>query len=88
MWEVTIEVLDINASRVKIVAIRTDTGDGLSFSNTYRAIIESPAQRTAILNQIKLDYLDYLSDLNDADDVIAGLEDTATNNLNSWEATL
>lgn len=84
MWNVKIKVTDVTKKEAKITAIRTDDLTGEIYTYYCLAIIASSAQRSAVLQQIKDNYLDYLNYLNDADGVIAGLEDTATNSLNSW----
>jgi len=88
MWDIDIKVLDYTLQRCRVTATRSDSGDGLEFTYACNAILETAEQRTAVLNQIKGNYLNYLNDINDSDDIIAGMEDTAKNTLNSWEATL
>lgn len=88
MWQVNIEVLNISQQRVHVVVIRTDTITGAVYTAKYTGIIETPTQRSHILDQIKNDYLEYLERQEQADTVIAGLEATATNALNDWEETL
>ena len=88
MWQVAIDVLNIPQKLARVTAIRTDTVTEEVYSYSCTAILDTPAQRSAVLNQIKSNYLEYLDRQDQADTVIAGLEDTAVNALNAWEDTL
>jgi len=88
MWQVYINVLNIAQKLAKVTAIRTPVADEEEYTYSCTAILETPGQRSAVLEQIKDNYITYLDHLVDEGVVIAGLEDTATNALNSWEATL
>ena len=88
MWQVEIDVIDIQAKRAQITAIRTDTITDEIYVYSCTAILETPSQRSAVLQLIKDKYLEYLDRQDQADSVISGLEDTAANALNSWEETL
>ena len=88
MWTVNITVLDILKKLARIIAIRTPIAGEKEYIYSCTAILETPAQRSTVLNQIKNNYLEYLERQEQADTVIAGLEDTASNALNAWEETL
>lgn len=88
MWEVKIKMLDLAKQVARITAVHTEAATEEVWLWHGTAIIETASQRTAILDQIKSNYLEYLNSQDQADTVIAGLEDTAVNALNSWEGTL
>jgi len=87
MWEVTIKILNIVQKLAQVTARRTEE-DVADYIYTCTAILDTPDQRTGVLDQIKDNYLEYLDRQVQSDGVVAGLEDTATNALNTWEATL
>ena len=88
MWEVTINVIDVIQKRARITAVRTPVADEARYAYSCTAIINTAGQRSAVLDQIKDAYENYLLSLDMKEDVIAGLEATATNALNTWEGTL
>lgn len=88
MWQVLIKVINIPAKVARITAIREPEMDEPRYVYHCTAIIDTAAQRTAVLQQIKDNYLEYLERQDQADGVIAGLIDTAENALNQWEETL
>ena len=88
MWQVKIKVLNIAQSLAEITAIREPENGEDRYIYSCTAILDTPAQRTAVLQQIKDNYLEYIERQFQAEGVIAGLEDTASNALNAWEETL
>ncbi len=88
MWQVKIDVLSIQAKVARITATREPEMDEARYVYHCTAIIDTAAQRSAVLQQIKDNYLEYLERQDQADGVIAGLQDTAENALNTWEETL
>ena len=88
MWTVNIDVLNIMQKLARVTAIRIPILEEEEYIYSCTAILDTPAQRTAVLEQIKLNYLAYLERQDQANTVIAGLEATASNALNAWEITL
>lgn len=88
MWEVKINVLNILQKLAKVTATRTDPVTDEVYTYSCTAILDTPAQRSAVLDQIKDNYLAHVERKFQAESVIAGLEATATNALNVWEETL
>lgn len=88
MWQINIHVINILAKYARVRAIRTPINGEAEYQYSCTAILDTAAQRTAVLNQIKMNYLKYLEKQDQADSIIAGLEDTAANDLNAWEGTI
>jgi hypothetical protein len=88
MWQVNIDVLNIAQKLARVTAIRTPIQDEAEYQYSCTAILNTASQRSAVLDQIKLNYLTYLERQDQADVVVAGLEDTAANALNDWEENL
>ena len=88
MWEVFIEVINVAKKFVTINAKRTDSITGEIWTYSCTAILDSPTQRSAVLQQIKDNYLAHINREGQIDLILSGMEDTATNSLNTWEATL
>lgn len=85
MWEVFIKVIKENKDRVMITAVREPVDQESRYSKTYRGIMSTPQQRTAILRQIKKDYTASLNRQARHSSFLAGFAQTTTNALNDWE---
>jgi hypothetical protein len=87
MWEVLVVMLDETRKKVRVTATRTDDITEEVWVYACTAIIDSPEQRTGVLDRIKNVYEQH--EARDARILatIAGLGATATNALNTWEAT-
>ncbi len=89
MWAVDIEVENRGKKIVKVRAVHSDDISGVEdFTHVGVGIIQTPAQRTGMMDAIQAAYLLFLSDEELNLTFLAGLEDTAENALNVWEATL
>ncbi len=87
MWEVFITVVDLQAKRANISAVRTDPVTEEVYAYSCTAIIDTASQRVDLLELIKNKYLEYEAMQDSVETVIAGLEATAVNALNTWEGT-
>lgn len=85
MWEVKIEVEDRIKQIVRATATRTDDVTGEVYRYTCIGLIETQVQRTAMLNSIKNAYREKKVQKIEDENILAGLEDTATNTLNNWD---
>lgn len=88
MWAVKINVINVAQKRARVTATRTDDITGEIWEYSCVAILDTPGQRGAVLQQIKDHYLAYLDYEGQVFIIVAGMEDTATNSLNNWEAIL
>lgn len=88
MWQVTIDVLNVAKKLARVTATRTDVVTDEVYQYTCTAILDTPAQRSAVLDQIKNNYLAYIDREGQISIIIAGMEDTATHALNDWEENL
>ncbi len=88
MWEVKIKVLNVAKKLAAVSARRIPIANEDEYLYSCTAILDSAAQRSAVLNQIKNNYLAYINREGQIDIIIAGMENTATNALNTWENTL
>lgn len=86
MWEVIVVMLDETRKTVRVTATRIDDITEEVWSYTCVSIIDSPEQRAGILDRIKNEYEEYEARGNRITATIAGLGDTATNAMNTWEA--
>jgi len=85
MWQISIRVLDEAKKRVLLLATRTEDEDVWQYSIT--GIIATQAQRAAMMEDIKEAYLEYEAKQARENTMLGGLETTAENYLNNWEAT-
>jgi hypothetical protein len=88
MWQVKIQVLNIAQKLARVTATREPEMDEDVYVYSCTAILDTPSQRSAVLQQIKDNYEAYLVRQDQEVAVIAGLEATASNALNDWEETL
>ena len=87
-WDIDISNVDVSKKRADITFIRTDSESSLQpevFS--YRkAVIETSAQRAAILNQTWAKHLEEAADQDEIDAFITNLEQAGKANLEAREA--
>lgn len=88
MWEVFIEVINVVKKLVNIRVVRTDPVTGEKWNYSCTTVLNTPAQRSEVLQLIKDNYLEYMDREGQIRLILSGMEDTATNSLNTWEATL
>ncbi len=87
MWDVTIKVIDRVKRQIRISAIHSIDAV-VDYTYVGTGLINNPAQRSSLLDSIKDGYLEYLNDQAENSVFLAGLENTAVNALNTWEASL
>lgn len=85
MWEVKVIMRDEATNLVSVVATRTDAITGEIWRYPLTGKINTQAQRTGILQQIKDAYTAKLAKDARVITALAGLAETATNALNDWE---
>lgn len=86
-WEVFIDIQNMDKHLVRVRARRVNDVTNEVWEHVFYGVITTAQQRSDLLNQIKDEYLVYENREVQADSFLAGLEDTAANDLNNWELT-
>ena len=87
-WDVQIDVIDIPSSMVSVIATRTDDGVAPPDVKTYsvlNAIIDTTAQKTALLNFIWDQHQAALAKQAQVNAIVSELEAAAKANLEARE---
>lgn len=85
-WTVTITPIDIPTKTASVQAVRVDDSDGATEThNIITAVLNTQAQKVAVLDQIWQMHLDYQAKLTAIEAYIGGLEATAKDNLETRE---
>jgi hypothetical protein len=87
-WEVDIKIINVARKEVSVTATRTDDSTTPEGIRTYRipgAVIQTAAQKTAVMDRIWAKHQDALSQESAAATVIGTLETQAKNNLEARE---
>ncbi len=89
-WEFTIKPLDISRKEASIMAVRTDSTDPQNIlTETHfiiTAILDTSAQKSAALDDIWQQHLDYQTKQITIEAYVGGLESTAKANLEGRES--
>ena len=83
-WEFSITPIDPDAYTASITAVRIED-DSTETHRIDTAILQTSAQKTAVLNQIWQMHLDYQSRQTAIDNYLGGLEAAAKSNLEARE---
>ena len=87
MFNVTIRVENREKKVIRVTAIHTvDSVEDFRYSCI--GLITTQAQRLAMVESIKKAYLEFLDKQVEDATFLAGLENTASNALNTWEGNL
>ena len=88
-WEVTIKPLDVSRKEASVLAVRVDDTDPLNvLTETHfiiTALLDTPAQKTAVLNDLWQQHLDYQTRLAVINNYIGTLETQAKIDLEARE---
>lgn len=85
-WDTKISNVNVQAKRANVQFTRTDDVTGDEFTKTYtQVIIETPQERTALLNQVWQAWQDELANRASITAFITNLEQLANSNLDARE---
>jgi len=85
MWTVTISVIDEGKEKARVRATRIDPISDEVYNYECTAILSTPAQRAALLQRIKDQFIEHEARQGRIENFLSGLANTATNALNDWE---
>ena len=86
-WNTTISQVNVNSKRANVSFTRTDSVKPEDvFAMSYnQVILETTAQRLALLDQVWAEWLDELTKRSDNEAFITNIEQTANSNLDARE---